>query len=374
MTEMDVEPDPIVRTALQRLPIPTHADGFWARLDEALDGEAPRAVGRPDDRTAVVLPATGDQPSTDAMPLAEAAPDPSLALVPPALRRPSNGVLLAVAAAAAVVVALAGTSLLEERNDTQAVTSDEVAQPTAALRDLVDEAKPEDIAPEPISAEAIGVSSDAVLDWVEDLGTGDGAAAWEAMGPASQAHFGSQDAFESEMSSLAEGYGAWSAAEPDDVLVTPVPSDEEGTLAVVTLVGTVDQEGTAHRRTDAFPVRLDDGTAVLEPFAFAGDMEVVVPDGASPDGDGAPMDPDEELVIVVPSDAEAPILRLDDGATLVCGQAEGTELTDLEGSDGQRCAYLPPEGMAPGEHTLTMAFLGADGDSISAGSVLFDAA
>jgi hypothetical protein len=372
MTEMEVEPDPIVRTALQRLPIPPHAEGFWARLDEALDVGAPRADGRPDDRTLVVLPSTGEEPA--AAPSPEPAPDPALALVPPALRRPSNGVLLAVAAAAAVVVALAGTSLLEERDDTRAVTSDEMAQPTAALQDLVDEAKPEDTAPEPISAEGVDASRDAVLDWVEDLGTGDGAAAWEAMGPASQAHFGSQDAFESEMTSVAEGYGAWSAAEPDDVLVTPVLSDEEGTLAVVTLVGTIDQEGTSHRRTDAFPVRLADETTVLEPFAFAGAMEVVVPDGASPDGDGAPMEPDEELVIVVPSDVEAPILRLDDGDTLVCGEAEGSELSDLEGSDGQRCSYLPPEGMEPGEHTLTMAFVGADGASISAGSVLFDAA
>jgi hypothetical protein len=53
---------------------------------------------------------------------------------------------------------------------------------------------------------------------------------------------------------------------------------------------------------------------------------------------------------------------------------EGSELTDLEGLDGQRCSYLPPEGLAAGEHTLTMAFVGSDGTSISAGSILFDAA
>ena len=47
------------------------------------------------------------------------------------------------------------------------------------------------------------------------------------------------------MTDLAEGYGAWSAAEPDDVLVTPVAAGDEGTIAVVTLVGTVEQEGTA---------------------------------------------------------------------------------------------------------------------------------
>ena len=47
------------------------------------------------------------------------------------------------------------------------------------------------------------------------------------------------------MTDLAEGYGAWSAAEPDDVLVTPVAADDDGTIAVVTLIGTVEQEGSA---------------------------------------------------------------------------------------------------------------------------------
>ena len=47
---------------------------------------------------------------------------------------------------------------------------------------------------------------------------------------------------------------------------------------VVTLVGTVDQEGARQHRADAFPVRVVDGTATLEPFAFAGELEVVVPE------------------------------------------------------------------------------------------------
>ena len=82
------------------------------------------------------------------------------------------------------------------------------------------------------------------------------------------------------MTDLAEGYGAWSAAEPDDVLVTPVAADDDGTIAVVTLVGTVEQEGTTQARADAFPVRIVDGDVVLEPFASAGDLEVVIPEPA----------------------------------------------------------------------------------------------
>ena len=62
-------------------------------------------------------------------------------------------------------------------------------------------------------------------------------------------------------------------------------------------------------------------------------LEVVVPEPIPPTGDAASRcAPSEELVFVVPSGAEAPVLRLDDGDTVVCGEAEGTELTDLEGS------------------------------------------
>ena len=82
----------------------------------------------------------------------------------------------------------------------------------------------------------------------------------------------------------------------------------------------------------------------------------------------------EELVFVVPSGADAPVLRLDDGDTLVCGEADGTELTDLDQAPGQRCAYLPEGGFEPGSHTVTVAFLARDGDAVTAGSVHFEAA
>jgi hypothetical protein len=170
------------------------------------------------------------------------------------------------------------------------------------------------------------------------------------------------------------GYGDWSEAEPDDVLVTPVRSTADVTVAVVTLIGLVDHEGTEQRRADAFPVRIVEGEAVVEPFALAGAIEVVVPEATPADGVPVPVEDDDELVVVIPSGVEAPILRVDDGDPVVCGDVEGSALTDLEGAEGQRCSYLPPDGLAAGEHTLTMAFVGPDGSSISAGSVLFDAA
>ncbi len=226
-----------------------------------------------------------------------------------------------------------------------------------------------------ISAAHQDASSDAVLAWVDDLGHGDADAAWAAMGDSSQAHFGSQAEFESLMTDLAEGYGAWSAADPADVQVTPVSTDDEGTTAVVTLIGTVQQEGTTQERADAFPVRIVDGDVVLEPFASAGDLEVVIPEPAGDEGTGyEPVGTGEELVVVLPGDAEAPVLRIDGGDTVICGEADGTELSDLDQSPGQRCAYLPEGGFEVGPHTVTIAFLGPDGDSITAESVRFEAA
>ena len=37
----EVDPDAIVRTALQLLPIPPHDDDFWTRLEATLDAEPP---------------------------------------------------------------------------------------------------------------------------------------------------------------------------------------------------------------------------------------------------------------------------------------------------------------------------------------------
>lgn len=365
MTDADVQPDAVVRTALQRLPVPAHADDFWARLERSLDAESLRSEAARANGRLTAIPALASVRDLER--------DPALALVPGTLRRTSNALLVAVAAAAVVVVALAGNTLLESRDGTQQVTSDNDAQASAALDQLLDDAKPE-VTPSTMSAAGEDASSEAVLTWVDDLRAGHGDEAWGALGPGSKAHFGSQGAFEEQLTSLAEGYGMWSGSQPEQVLITPVQADGDSTLAVVTLVGTVLVDGVEQHRADAFPVRVADGEAHLEPWAFAGEMEVVVPEDVPADGTRPPVDPGEELVIVVPSGAQAPILRLDDGEAVICGQAEGTELTDLEDTPGQRCAYLPHDGISQGEHTLTVAFLGADGTSISAASLLFDAA
>ena len=272
----DVEPDGFVRTALQLLPIPAHDDDFWARLDTALEAEG--ALPEPG-RTLVAAP-TSD--ATEPATVVE--PDMSLAVVPAAFRRTSNALLAMVAAAAIVVVAVAGSTLLDDERGTTVGPADPAAD--AALETLMQDAQSAGTLTT-LPADRADDSSEAVLQWVDDLGEGDAEAAWTAMGDVSQAHFGSQAEFQGLMTDLAEGYGAWSAARPDEVLVTPVAAAEEGTIAVVTLLGTVEQEGASVPRSEAVPVRIVDGEVVLEPFASAGDLEVVVPEPSS-EGDVDP--------------------------------------------------------------------------------------
>src|SRR3546814_20481125 len=97
------------------------------------------------------------------------------------------------------------------------------------------------------------------------------------MGPTSRAHFGSKASFDEQLSGMAEGYGAWSVGQPDHVVVTPVLTEGDVTLVVVTLVGTIAPEGMTETRADAFPVRITGGTAEPAPFAFAWEIEFVVP-------------------------------------------------------------------------------------------------
>ena len=364
MTSDDpVQPDPIVRTALQLLPIPPHEPSFWSDLETALDAEAPPTVA------SAAPPGPGATIAAPAAAVVELVPD--RALVPAGVRRRSNVVLSAVAVAAAVMVVVAGTALVRQRGGTD-------TDPT----ELADEAG-DPLDTELTSTSTAGTSrstltgtgegsvpTSAVLAWLDALGAGDTDAAWAALGPASQAHFGSKSAFSAEGTALAEGYGAWSAASPDAVYVTSLVASGDGEVVIVTLVGTLEQEGVAQERADAFPVRVVDGRARLEPFAFAGELEIVVPEPV-PAGGTRSVVHDDEVVVVVPRGIDAPMVRLDDGETLVCGEAAGTEPHGARGAPGQRCSYLPAgRARSRGEHTLTVAFLGPTAPSISAESVL----
>lgn len=365
MSHADVQPDAVVRTALQMLPVPAHADDFWTRVDAGLDGASSRS--RP--LVAFVPPVAIADPVVTRVP-PEAEPDPTRALVPRTLRRTSNLLLLGVAAVALVVVGLAGRTLLDARRDGASVAPEAPTTASAELDARLEEARLGSGAPAELSAEQAEAASAAVLSWVDSLRAGRAEAAWENMGAESHAHFGSLAAFEADMAEVAADHAGWEE-DPDQVVVTPVSADDGVVVAVVTLVGTADGGTTA---TDAVPVRLVDGDALVEPYASAGALEAVVPEPSPLDGELATVGSGDELMVVVPDGAQPPVLRLDDGPTVVCGESADTELIALEELPGRRCAYLPSEEIEAGVHTLTVALAGSDGAAISAESLLFEVA
>lgn len=365
MTTREVQPDPVVRTALQLLPVPEHHEHFWTELEARLDA-VPVGGAASGPAPAPAAPQARQQAASSPASVRGLELDPSLAVVPPALRRRSNLVLSAVAVAAAVMVVVAGGTLVRQRSVGE-LTADP-ASDSEERAALVSSSS----APEPtLTQAAADASVQAVQAWTAAIAAGDTQGAWAALGDASRAHFGSHAAFASEQSALAEGYGAWAGVDPDDVMVTELGRRGDATLVVVTLVGTVTQEGARERRAEAFPVRIEGGTARVETFAFAGELEFLVP---GPAGSGGAVRGDDELSVVVPRDIEAPTIRLDDGEVLVCGEDDGTELTELADAPGQRCDYRPEGGIRPGRRVVTVAFLAPNGDGVAAESVLFEAA
>lgn len=360
MTDDTIPPDPVVRTAIKLLPVPEHATSFWVDLHARLDGEPQRGGVAVAERPVTALPG-GDPRLGGDHDLIQ------LGLVPPALRRRSNAVISAVAVAAAIIVVVAGTTLVRERGASD-VESDLAAVPASST------SEPSRTSIAALSGVDAQLPTSAVLAWVADLGEGDTAGAWSALGPASRAHFGSKSTFAADSGALAEGYGAWSATEPDEVIVTPLLSSGDGQLVVVTLVGEVQQQGSRAPRADAFPVRIADGAATVELWAFAGELQMVVPDASPAVGAPQRVGRHDELVVVIPRGVAAPTIRLDDGAPMVCGEAEGTELEELNDAPGQLCTYHPEGGIPTGERVLTVAFTAPDGEGVSAESVLFEAA
>ena len=124
----------------------------------------------------------------------------------------------------------------------------------------------------------------------------------------------------------------------------------------------------------AVPVRVVDGARLVEPFAFAGEIRVEVPDGSAAAKPLPIVASDRELVIVVPRGVAAPTIRIDGGGPIECGTSPDTQLSQLKDSPGQRCTYGPSKGLTIGTRVLTVAFVAPDGLGIAASSVVFEAA
>jgi hypothetical protein len=187
--------------------------------------------------------------------------------------------------------------------------------------------------------------------------------AWERLGPAAQAGWGSFAAFEDARTAFAEGFGTWASAEGRQAGVATVTRTDQGTLHVVTLTGVRYPEGNREDTAVALPVWEDaDGNYLVEPPSPAGaaGVQFTAPEPSpTPPAIGA-----GDPVVVATS---GPVTVL----SLVVDQ-DGEVVTPVLGSDGT-ASYVPPDGWSPGRHVVTAALLGADG-STGAAAVVFDVA
>lgn len=364
MTDDDGIPDDsVVATALRLLPVPDHGPDFWSQLEAVVQAEPDPeviepalAVGPPRQPLVASPPLVVERTALAPRP-PQAATDHALQLVPPSLRSRSNLVLAAIGAAAAVVVVVAAATLIGQRSSS-VVADSSGSDGAAATVTTADTAARDDAA------------TQVVLDFVGAMGQGSSAAAWATLAPASRAHFGSSSAFAQQLGDTS-AYATWSGSSADDAQVLAVPSDA-GDVLVVTLVGSDEQDGATRRWAVAFPVRIVEGTPQVEAYAFAGEVDMVVPQQAA--GGAMPVvATDDTLVVNVPRDVAAPTISLDGGAGMVCGEADGTKLSEPDESPGQQCSYQPAEALPEGRHVLTVAFLSPDGAAVAAESVLFRA-
>ena len=191
--EPAVEPDGVVRTALQLLPIPAHDDDFWARLEAALDAEPPHEPAAEPCAARLVADAAGRRRRSRRTVLE---PDPALAVVPAGLpphverraRRwsppPPSWSWPSPAPPCSTTSAAPPSAPPSRRPTPPSRPSCGTPRPTAAPSPRCRPPREDD-------------SSEAVLAWVDDLGDGRRrrrvGRRWATV---SQAHFGSQAEFE----------------------------------------------------------------------------------------------------------------------------------------------------------------------------------
>ncbi len=229
--------------------------------------------------------------------------------------------------------------------------------PAAAGQDSVGTALA--IAPEGLEApEAVAAAA-----WIAAVAQGDHTTAWSLLGPRSQAELGSQERLTAMGAELREGWGAWATA-PDRVIFRSgvLSSSGEGRLSVVTLVGTVTQEGVTERRTIAVPAYAvadsdDPADGRFEPFAEAGtDLTIEIP------GEGATVWCEETAAVYAtgPMEYATATASLDGAAPF-----EPDFRTEL--AEPGRIVFPLPDPPGAGEHVVTLALV------TEAGSIYADA-
>jgi hypothetical protein len=210
-----------------------------------------------------------------------------------------------------------------------------------------------------VPPEPAPLAATAVARWLDSVAAGDVDTAAGLTGPRSVAYMASQSdtALDEALRTSAEGYGAMAGAADLSMQELSLGRFEFGEVVLVTVSGTFTGEGyEAGYTTFVFPVVIDGGEALVEPWAFSpetgGRFEVTQP-SSSPEGNV--LLPDQAIELFVPVDGTV-FFHLGDGD-------EGIRPVDTSTVAGSPFArYDPPGELAQGDHTVVLGFVSPDGD------------
>lgn len=282
----------------------------------------------------------------------EVAPVTELA---PRRRRFSGPPMLVGAAAAALVVVVAAATLLRDGYgaETVRVTDDPSATTTTVPA-------PTTTTPLVAAPTLESAAEQAARAWVQAIGAGDFDRAWDLLSDQSKKAIRGRDGFDASRTGLAEGWGAWSGVPGVSYRVVPLPGvagdrpSELPRLAVVTLTGVVEQEGTTAFRALSMAVRGTVEEPRVDLFAHVG-IELQ----PGPDASGRARIPGRTtLGAVTPAGAKVWFV-LDDRAPAAPD--------DLAGADGdqQWATFTPTPALTSGRHVLTVAALLVNGQVLT---------
>ncbi len=191
-------------------------------------------------------------------------------------------------------------------------------------------------------------AEDAVSDWIGFLANEDAESAWGLVAMESQQRFGGRSAFDRQLTDLVEGFGAWADASDLVTFVNSLDSDGPDFALVVTLAGTVSQEGESSWSAISIPVIMEGGSAKVSPFLGDGN-EIGI--GAQGYDDGAVIQQDAQFTIIFPSS----------GSLLIFVDGSAVTDTRTETEDGGSYTSFGPLSLEVGNHTVTGIYLDEDG-------------
>jgi hypothetical protein len=209
-----------------------------------------------------------------------------------------------------------------------------------------------------------GAAEQAARAWVEAVGAGDFDRAWDLLADQSREATGGRAGFEASGSALAEGWGAWAGVPGVSyraVLLPGLAGDlpaELPRLAVVTLTGVVEQEGTTAFRALSMAVR---GTAEdprVDLFVAVG-IEL----HPGPEASGGTSIPGRtKLGAYTPAAAKV---------WFVLDERAPADPDDVQGADGdqQFATLTPTPALTEGRHVLTVAALMVNGQVLTRSTV-----